>query len=85
MNQRKNLLQDSAPILMINEGSVQDLNARIRQDHGDEHLAEVASDRFRANIIFETDKPFEEDAWKFVKINRTEFQFLGGSLKHSFL
>lgn len=71
------LYQDGAPILLMNEKSVQDLNRRIREDHGDENPAEVRSDRFRPNIFFETDKPLEEDTWKFVKINDSEFQFLG--------
>ena len=71
------LYQDGAPILMMNEKSVQDLNKRIRDDHGDENPAEIGSDRFRPNIFFETDKALEEDTWKFVKINDAEFQFLG--------
>ena len=72
------LYQDGAPVLMINETSVQDLNLRIENDHGDERRPKVKSDQFRPNVLFETDKPYEEDTWKFVKINDSEFEFLGG-------
>lgn len=72
------LYQDGAPLLLINETSVQDLNERIENDHGNERPPKVNADQFRPNIFFETDKAYEEDSWKFVKINDSEFQFLGG-------
>ena len=53
------------------------MNERIQREHGDESPPEVVWQRFRPNIFFETDQPLEEDRWKFVKINETEFQFLG--------
>lgn len=70
------MYQDGAPISMINEKSVKDLNQRIQRDHGDEKQAFVESERFRMNINFETDVPFEEDSWSFIKINNSEFQFV---------
>ena len=70
------IYQDGAPILFINEKSVQELNELIEKDHGDERRPKVKADQFKPNIIFETDKPYEEDTWKFVKINDSEFEFL---------
>ena len=72
------LFQDNATIQLMNEASVRDLNERIENDHSDERRPKVKSDQFRSNVFFETDKPYEEDTWKFVKINDCEFQFLGG-------
>ena len=72
------IYQDGAPVLMINETSVQDLNERIEYDHGNEQLPKVEADQFRPNVFFATNQPYEEDDWKFVKINDSEFEFLGG-------
>lgn len=74
---RLNGLQDAAPVHVVNNKSVEELNERIRKEHGDEQPPEVKWERFRPNIFFETDTAFEEDTWKYLKINRTEFEFLG--------
>ena len=70
------IYHDAAPILMINETSVQDMNKRIQAENVDEKQPEVVWQRFRPNIFFRTDKEFEEDNWKYVKINNSEFEML---------
>lgn len=41
------IYHDGAPISMMNEKSVQDLNKRIQSDYGDENQVFVESERFR--------------------------------------
>ena len=70
------LYQDAAPINIMNDKSVKEINKLIKKDYGHENPAYVEIDRFRPNIYIETDCAFEEDDWKYIKINNTEYRFL---------
>lgn len=52
---------DSAPILMVNEASLEQLKLR------------VPVDRFRANIVIREAAPFSEDGWGEIKIGEVPF------------
>lgn len=56
---------DGYPVLIIGEASLQDLNRRLEMP--------VAMDRFRPNIVFKGELPFEEDG--FQKIMAGDVQF----------
>jgi uncharacterized protein YcbX len=49
-------LADGYPILIIGQGSLDDLNNRLSQP--------VPMNRFRPNIVFTGGEPYEEDQWK---------------------
>lgn len=51
---------DSRPILLINAKSLEDLNAKL--------AAPVPMNRFRPNIVIESDEAFVEESWKRIKI-----------------
>lgn len=53
-------LSDAYPILIIGQGSLDDLNSRLETD--------VAMKRFRPNIVFEGGEPYTEDLMKGIKI-----------------
>ncbi|MFW6058502.1 MAG: MOSC domain-containing protein, partial [Persicimonas sp.] len=46
---------DGYPFLLVGQSSLDDLNARLAEP--------VPMDRFRPNIVVETDEPFAEDTW----------------------
>ena len=63
-------LADSAPVTLISEESLADLNKRLKEWTG----SEVPLDRFRMNIeITGCSKPFEEDEWLLVRIGSVPF------------
>lgn len=56
---------DSAPVHLISEASLEDLNTRLKEP--------VTIDRFRPNIIVQGCGPYEEDTWKEIRINDAHF------------
>lgn len=63
-------LADSAPVTLVSEESLVDLNQRLRERTG----SEVPLNRFRMNIeIAGCGKPFEEDEWLLVRIGSVPF------------
>ena len=56
---------DAYPVLLIGEGSLADLNSRLE--------SAVPMNRFRPNLVVSGSGPFEEDAWKRIRIGSTEF------------
>lgn len=56
---------DGFPFLLANEASLSDLNGRLANS--------VGMSRFRPNIVFKGDIPFQEDGWKRVLIGEVEF------------
>jgi hypothetical protein len=56
---------DSRPVSLLNTKSLEDLNARL------EH--KVGMERFRGNIIFAGEAPFEEDGWTRIRIGDVVF------------
>lgn len=56
---------DARPLQILNLESLKDLNSRLETP--------VGVDRFRANIIFSGQKPFEEDGWTRIQIGSVIF------------
>lgn len=56
---------DGYPFLLIGENSLADLNKRLGK--------KIPMNRFRPNFVVSNSKPFEEDAWKKIKIGKTVF------------
>jgi uncharacterized protein YcbX len=57
---------DGAPVLMISEGSLAELNGRLAKP--------VTMARFRPNMVVTADKPFAEDEWRRIRIGGAEFE-----------
>lgn len=61
---------DGFPLLLIGQGSLDDLSSRIGQPQ--EML------RFRPNLVVQGAEPFAEDSWKRIRIGDMEFRLLKG-------
>ena len=59
---------DIAPIHLVNEASVQDLNLKLQKP--------VLSERFRPNIIITGAPAYAEETWKKIKIGTCEFEVI---------
>lgn len=60
-------LHDATSFMLINEGSVADLNSKIKKS--------VTPLQFRPNVVVKGPQAFAEDSWKWVKIgNETVFR-----------
>lgn len=57
---------DGAPILLIGEGSLAGLNARLAQP--------LSMLRFRPNIVVDSEAPFAEDDWHRIRIDTVELE-----------
>ncbi len=57
---------DGAPVLMMSEGSLAELNGRLAKP--------VTMKRFRPNMVVSADKPFAEDEWRRIRIGGAEFE-----------
>jgi uncharacterized protein YcbX len=55
---------DAEPLLIISQGSLDDLNDRIQANHGEP----VPMNRFRPNIVVDGCAPFAEDHWQRIRI-----------------
>jgi len=58
-------LADGFPLLLINQGSLDDLNRRLEEP--------VEMRRFRPNLVVEGAEPFAEDAWRRIRAGEVEF------------
>lgn len=58
---------DSCPILVISQGSLDDLNSRLD--------APITIDRFRPNIVVTGAEPYSEDQWSYFRAGDQLFQF----------
>ncbi|XP_023224733.1 uncharacterized protein LOC111625744 [Centruroides sculpturatus] len=56
------VFQSASPYLLLSQASVDDLNGRLEDEE------KVSYKHFRANILLDDCKPFEEDKWKYLKI-----------------
>ncbi|XP_067128160.1 uncharacterized protein [Centruroides vittatus] len=56
------VFQSASPYLLLSQASVDDLNSRLEDEE------KVSYKYFRANILLDDCKPFEEDKWKYLKI-----------------
>jgi len=61
-------LADGFPVLLIGQGSLDDLNRRL------EHPVEMR--RFRPNLVVEGAEPFAEDTWRRIRAGEVEFHLL---------
>lgn len=61
---------DAAPILLLSEASVDDLNQRLDQP--------IKIERFRPNIVVKGCTAFAEDEWKTISINGATFDVVQG-------
>lgn len=57
---------DGYPLLVISEGSLQELNRRSPETH--------SMDQFRTNLVVSGGEPFIEDSWKRIRIGEVEFE-----------
>lgn len=57
---------DAYPLLLIGEGSLSDLNARL--------VRPVVMARFRPNLVIAGSEPFAEDDWRRIRIGEVEFE-----------
>jgi uncharacterized protein YcbX len=55
---------DGYPVLLMNEGSVEDLGKRVGQ--------RVAMNRFRPNLVVRGAEPYAEDAWRRIRVGELE-------------
>lgn len=61
-------LADGYPLLIIGEASLRDLNQRLQEA--------VDMNRFRPNLVVNTDEPFIEDSWQRIRVGDTEFDLV---------
>ncbi len=59
---------DSSPLMLIGEGSLDDLNSRLETP--------VAMNRFRPNLVVSGGDAFAEDSWKRISINGLVFHLV---------
>lgn len=64
---------DGFPYLLTNTGSLDELNKRLK-DKYNEDLLTVNMERFRPNIVVETNAPFIEDSWSKIIIDNVTFK-----------
>lgn len=57
---------DSAPLLLISEASLADLNSRLREP--------IPMDRFRTNLVVSGGTPYQEDSWTRIRIGAATFR-----------
>lgn len=63
---------DGYPCLLTTTASLKELNRRIVDIYADSSKT-IGMDRFRSNIVVETELPFDEDNWKTVQIGEIKF------------
>lgn len=63
---------DSYPYLLTATASLNELNRRL-QNIEQEHYPSVPMDRFRPNIVVETERSFTEGNWKVIQIGQVKF------------
>lgn len=66
---------DGYPILLTNTASLEDLNRRLRQTYP-QNPPQFPMNRFRPNIVIETDEPFAEDHWQTVTLGSVELELV---------
>ncbi len=57
---------DAFPLLLVNDASLRDLNNRLEDP--------LPVDRFRGNVVIESDEPWGEDHWTTVQIGSVTFR-----------
>ncbi|HEK1692266.1 TPA: MOSC domain-containing protein [Pseudomonas putida] len=73
LNSDRAAFPDGFPLLLIGQGSLQDLNRRIGRP--------MEMLRFRPNLVVQGAEPFAEDGWKRIRIGGLEFRVLKPSVR----
>jgi uncharacterized protein YcbX len=68
---------DAAPLLVVGEASLRELNDRILENAGEP----VPMDRFRPNVVVADCAPFAEDEWPSVRIGDVVLRAAGPSIR----
>lgn len=63
---------DGYPFLLTNTASLDELNRRINETYRD-RSQEVTMNRFRPNIVIESDKAFLEENWQLIQLGSVKF------------
>lgn len=66
---------DGFPFLLTATASLDDLNHRLAKKYGN-LSQEVPMNRFRPNIVIETNQPFIESTWERIKIGEVNFRLV---------
>lgn len=66
---------DGYPMLLTNTASLTDLNRRLRETYL-QNPPQFPMNRFRPNIVIETNQPFIEDTWKTLTIGPVDLQLV---------
>lgn len=64
---------DSAPLLLISEASLEDLNSRL--------ATPVKMDRFRPNLVVSGAAPYQEESWSRIRIGDATFQVVSPCIR----
>ncbi|HMO81485.1 MAG TPA: MOSC domain-containing protein [Pyrinomonadaceae bacterium] len=68
---------DGYPLLLIGEGSLEELNERLYDRYRDEEYGEklpLPMNRFRPNLVVKGSEPFAEDKWATIRIGEAVFR-----------
>ncbi len=66
---RRVAFTDGAPLLLLGQGSVDALNARLVEQGGEP----MSVARFRPNVLLSHTAPHEEDSWRSIRIGTVDF------------
>ncbi len=66
---------DGYPCLVTNTASLADLNRRLEESYPNSQQ-QIPMNRFRPNIVLDTDQPFIEDQWKTIQIGEVYFDLV---------
>ncbi|WP_069790807.1 MOSC domain-containing protein [Cyanobacterium sp. IPPAS B-1200] len=64
---------DGFPYLLTNTASLAYLNQKLEANYPQQHQ-QIPMDRFRPNIVIETDTPFIEDTWENITLGEIKFK-----------
>jgi uncharacterized protein YcbX len=73
LNSDRAAFPDGFPLLLIGQGSLEDLSRRIGRP--------MEMLRFRPNLVVQGAEPFAEDGWKRIRIGELEFRVLKPSVR----
>jgi uncharacterized protein YcbX len=66
---------DGYPFLLTNTASLSELNRRLQEKYPEQNQ-QVPMNRFRPNIVMETNEPFIEGTWETLKIGKVIFRIV---------
>lgn len=66
---------DGFPFLITNTASLTELNRRLKETYNNEAQT-IPMNRFRPNIVIQTEEPFIETKWKIIRIGEIQFSLV---------